>query len=167
MEGARKEAAAAVAVSFAGAPVSPSVPGAVGGAHPQVVVPHLTSSVDPTTQKAPNSGAIAVDALATSFTTLAAEKRQLHEMLKRYEREFEDTHGRPVRTVEDIAVVQADYNRYKQIKQLLLAKGVEQPPSYHDKHTAKSSDSNNKKRDPAMRLSSKVNNARGSPSSTS
>jgi hypothetical protein len=50
---------------------------------------------------------------------LTAEKRRLHDKLKRYEKEFEMRHGRPVRTVEDIAVVQADYDRYKQLKVLL------------------------------------------------
>ncbi len=44
------------------------------------------------------------------------EKRRLHDMLKRYERDFEKAHGRPVRTIDDIAVVQADYDRYKLLK---------------------------------------------------
>jgi len=53
--------------------------------------------------------------------TLLLEKRSLHDMLKRYEREFEATHGRVVKTLDDIAVVQGDYNRYKQLKARLAS----------------------------------------------
>ena len=56
-----------------------------------------------------------------SAATLALqrEKRNLHEMLKRFEREFEQLHGRPVRTIQDITSVQAKYDRYKQLKSML------------------------------------------------
>ena len=52
---------------------------------------------------------------------LLVEKRALHEMLKRYEREFEATYGRVVKTLDDIAIVQGDYNRYKQLKARLAS----------------------------------------------
>jgi hypothetical protein len=57
------------------------------------------------------AGAAAAAARALEARAVLLEKRSLHEMLKRYERAFEATHGRPVQTLEDIAVVQADYNR--------------------------------------------------------
>lgn len=50
---------------------------------------------------------------------LDSEKTQLHVMLQRFESDFERTHRRPVSTAADIAPVQADYDRYKELKRLL------------------------------------------------
>ena len=64
-------------------------------------------------------GGVSKSSEAERRAELQLEKRHLHDMLKRYEKDFEATHGRPVRTVEDIAVVQGDYDRYKQLKAAL------------------------------------------------
>lgn len=52
-------------------------------------------------------------------SVLEAEKQRLHDMLKDFERQFERRHGRPVSTPGDIAAVQSDYYRYKELKTLL------------------------------------------------
>ena len=67
----------------------------------------------------PSSSSSSSSASSSSSIELQREKRALHEMLKRYEREFEHLNGRPVRTIEDIAAVQGKYDRYKQLKLLL------------------------------------------------
>jgi len=51
--------------------------------------------------------------------SLQTEKRDLHAYLKAYERDFTRTHGRPVMKHEDIAPVNAEYDRYKELKQML------------------------------------------------
>ena len=51
--------------------------------------------------------------------SLQTEKRDLHAYLKAYERDFTRTHGRPVMRHEDIAPVNAEYDRYKELKQML------------------------------------------------
>ena len=50
---------------------------------------------------------------------LQREKRNLHGMMKRFEREFEQLDGRPVRTIQEITSVQDKYDRYKQLKSML------------------------------------------------
>lgn len=56
---------------------------------------------------------------AGALRDLDLEKTRLHEMLQRFEHDFERTHGRPVSTPADIAPVQTDYDRYKELKRLL------------------------------------------------
>ena len=50
---------------------------------------------------------------------LQEEKRELHGMLKRYEKEFEEREGRRVTNPSDIAPVAQEYERYKQVKKLI------------------------------------------------
>uniref|UniRef100_A0A7S2RA23 FAM13A-like domain-containing protein n=1 Tax=Rhizochromulina marina TaxID=1034831 RepID=A0A7S2RA23_9STRA len=66
----------------------------------------------------------------TERQKVRAEKRMLHDSLKKFEREFERTHGRPVQTMQDIAVVQKDYDRYKELK--LLLEGTNLPQDAAD-----------------------------------
>lgn len=54
--------------------------------------------------------------------SLQKEKRDLHAYLKGYERDFTRTHGRPVMKHEDIALVATEYERYKELKQMLPIK---------------------------------------------
>jgi hypothetical protein len=50
---------------------------------------------------------------------LQVEKRNLHEYLKVYERDFNRSHGRPVMKNEDILPVANEYQRYKELKTLI------------------------------------------------
>jgi hypothetical protein len=50
---------------------------------------------------------------------LTQEKKHLHEYLKVYERDFNRIHGRPVMKNEDILPVAAEYQRYKELKNLI------------------------------------------------
>ncbi|KAG5177567.1 hypothetical protein JKP88DRAFT_226456 [Tribonema minus] len=50
---------------------------------------------------------------------LKRDKRELHIMLKAYEQEFKAKHGREVSSPADIAPVEAEYQRYKEIKKRL------------------------------------------------
>lgn len=54
-----------------------------------------------------------------SIEELQREKRTLHIILKAYERDFNQIHGRHVMKPEDIAPVAADYQRYKELKRRL------------------------------------------------
>ena len=58
-----------------------------------------------------------------STTQLNEEKRALHAKLKAYEKEFQAQHNRQVTKQEDIAPVSEEYRRYKEVKQLLAARG--------------------------------------------
>ena len=85
----------------------------INGAARDAAPPQSNLKID--VQQALSSPANAAHA-SKDRSALLLEKRKLHEVLKRYERDFEAQHGRPVRTIEDIAVVQADYDRYKCLK---------------------------------------------------
>lgn len=53
------------------------------------------------------------------LAALKAEKRQLQEVLRDYEKDFAAKHGRGVKYVKDIAPVADKYQRYKHLKALL------------------------------------------------
>ena len=63
-------------------------------------------------------GAHAV-APGAAIKDLRAEKRQLQQYLRAYEREFEEREGRKVKYVKDISPVVNEYTRYKHIKAIL------------------------------------------------
>jgi hypothetical protein len=50
---------------------------------------------------------------------LQEEKKSLHAYLKAYERDFSRQHNRPVMRHEDIQPVASEYQRYKDLKQLV------------------------------------------------
>jgi len=50
------------------------------------------------------------------------EKRNLHAYLKVYERDFSRMHGRPVTKHADIQPVAHEYQRYKELKNLIRDK---------------------------------------------
>jgi hypothetical protein len=57
--------------------------------------------------------------------TLKAEKTQLHQMLRSYERDFFEEHRRQVSSFGDIRPVASQYRRYKEIKKTIAA--IQQP----------------------------------------
>lgn len=57
---------------------------------------------------------------AKSVQSLLNEKRQLQGKLRRFEREFEEKHSRKVKFNRDIKGLEADYRRYKDLKNQLL-----------------------------------------------
>uniref|UniRef100_A0A7S2UXR7 FAM13A-like domain-containing protein n=1 Tax=Fibrocapsa japonica TaxID=94617 RepID=A0A7S2UXR7_9STRA len=60
------------------------------------------------------------EARAAAVAALKSDKRKLHIMLKNYERQFKEKHGREVSCPEDIAPVESEYQRYKEIKRQLI-----------------------------------------------
>jgi hypothetical protein len=54
-----------------------------------------------------------------SLEQLLQEKKNLHAYLKVYERDFNRTHGRPVMKNEDILPVANEYQRYKELKNII------------------------------------------------
>jgi hypothetical protein len=58
---------------------------------------------------------------AQTLNSLRAEKAELHQMLRSYERDFYEKHGRQVSSFSDIRPVASQYRRYKEIKRSIAA----------------------------------------------
>ncbi|GAX14870.1 hypothetical protein FisN_29Lh082 [Fistulifera solaris] len=56
-----------------------------------------------------------------NLNSLRAEKAELHQMLRSYERDFYEKHGRQVSSFSDIRPVASQYRRYKEIKRAIAA----------------------------------------------
>jgi len=83
------------------------------------ILPSAPAAVTATAAGASDSG---VDA-NISTAQLHEEKRALHAQLKAYEKDFQAQHNRQVTRQDDIAPVAEEYRRYKEVKQLLAARG--------------------------------------------
>ena len=59
------------------------------------------------------------EALMRQLHTLNEEKKHLHAYLKVYEKDFNTTHNRSVMKQEDILPVANEYQRYKELKQII------------------------------------------------
>eukprot|EP00566_Odontella_aurita_P009829 CAMPEP_0113550712 /NCGR_PEP_ID=MMETSP0015_2-20120614/14130_1 /TAXON_ID=2838 /ORGANISM="Odontella" /LENGTH=421 /DNA_ID=CAMNT_0000451541 /DNA_START=1 /DNA_END=1266 /DNA_ORIENTATION=- /assembly_acc=CAM_ASM_000160 len=57
----------------------------------------------------------------TDLAALKAEKQQLHQMLRSYEKDFYKLHSRQVSSFADIRPVASQYRRYKEIKKAIAA----------------------------------------------
>ena len=55
------------------------------------------------------------------MASLKAEKSQLHQMLRSYEKDFFREHKRQVSSFADIKPVASQYRRYKEIKKAIAA----------------------------------------------
>lgn len=68
------------------------------------------------TPESPKSTSISAD-----LNRLRAEKAELHQMLRSYERDFYEKHGRQVSSFSDIRPVASQYRRYKEVKRAIAA----------------------------------------------
>jgi hypothetical protein len=87
-----------------------------------------TSNTDTTVASIPNTSNIQNTGSALpdestlnsmSLSQLNTEKKNLHQYLKTFEKQFLKEHGRPVTKQEDIAPVSTEYRLYKQLKALI------------------------------------------------
>lgn len=88
---------------------SPGMMGSSRGKRKQLKSPPMASSSTP-------PGAPSQDLAA-----LKAEKGQLHQMLRSYEKDFFKEHKRQVSSFADIKPVASQYRRYKEIKKAITA----------------------------------------------
>ena len=87
---------------------------------PTTTTPHTTTTTPTTTTTTtPTTTTTTTPTTTTTLNQLILEKKNLHAYLKSYEKDFNSKHGRPVQQHEDIQPVAAEYNRYKNLKQLI------------------------------------------------
>ena len=72
--------------------------------------------------KGANANMISIFFVHSELEALQVEKRNLHAYLKVYERDFSRMHGRPVTKHADIQPVAHEYQRYKELKNLIRDK---------------------------------------------
>jgi hypothetical protein len=70
---------------------------------------------------ASSSSASTAPPIAQDLASLKAEKSQLHQMLRSYEKDFFREHKRQVSSFADIKPVASQYRRYKEIKKAIAA----------------------------------------------
>jgi hypothetical protein len=85
---------------------------------PPVAGSGLTAAADGSAN-ASSSKAVGDEDPVSRLERLKRDKRALHVMLKKYEQDFRRAHGREVSSRADIAPVEAEYQRYKEIKRRL------------------------------------------------
>mmetsp|Transcript_26986 Transcript_26986/g.34802 ORF Transcript_26986/g.34802 Transcript_26986/m.34802 type:complete len:689 (-) Transcript_26986:255-2321(-) len=82
-------------------------------------MPNKKSPHRPSHTLSPTSSPTPTDRVS-EIENLKRTKRELHIMLKNYERQFKQQHGREVSSPDDIAPVEKEYQKYKEIKRKLM-----------------------------------------------
>lgn len=82
-------------------------------------VPTTPSPSGPVETPTPTTNTVAPSSPSSSLSSLRSEKSQLHQMLRSYERDFFEQHGRQVSSFSDIRPVASQYRRYKEIKRAI------------------------------------------------
>jgi hypothetical protein len=89
---------------------------------PRAAAPQVSAASSSTgLAKAPSPAVAAASAgpPAPDLASLQAEKAQLHQMLRSYEKDFFKEHNRQVSSFADIRPVASQYRRYKEIKKAI------------------------------------------------
>ena len=109
--------------SYEGSPSSLSLGGHRSPRTPTPPPPLNINAAGSSVGTSPNTNTLSSygGAAVQDMAMLRQEKGQLHQMLRTYEKDFYQAHGRQVSSFEDIRPVASQYRRYKEIKRAINA----------------------------------------------